>query len=158
MDRKLKNYLDESGVKYERIPHVYTETAMETAHATHVDGQEVAKSVILRIDGVLTMVVVPATHYVDLDHLEILTGADMILLADEHEFRDRFRDCEVGTMPPFGRLYGMDLYASDAILEDEKIVFHAGTHTEAVRMSVSDYLRLAAPTVHHLSHAQGMAL
>jgi Ala-tRNA(Pro) deacylase len=152
MERKLKIFLDDAGVQYERISHAYTATAMETAHVTHIAGKEMAKTVIVRIDGELVMVVVPATHQVDLDHLQILTGADMLSLASEHEFDDRFPDCEVGTMPPFGNLYGMPVYASDALLEDEQIVFHAGTHTEAVRMSVADYVRLVSPIVYRLSH------
>ena len=154
MERKLKIFLDDAGVRYHLIPHAYTATAMETAQATHIDGKEMAKTVIVRIDGELMMVVVPATHQVDLEHLQILTGADMLGLADEHDFDDRFPECEIGAMPPFGNLYGMRVYASEALLEDEKIVFHAGTHTEAVRMSVGDYIRLVAPIIQRLSHPE----
>ncbi len=151
MDRKLKNYLDSEGVKYEVLAHAPTFTAIETAEATHIAGIELAKSVIVRIDGVLSMAVVPATHWVDLDKLQLLTGAEMVELADEREFRDRFEDCEPGAMPPFGNLYGMAIYAANPLAEDREIVFNAGTHTEAVKMLYADFERLARPVVNDLS-------
>jgi Ala-tRNA(Pro) deacylase len=151
VERKLKIFLDDARVSYQLIPHARTNTAAETAQVTHVQGHEMAKAVIVRIDGELAMVVVPATRQVDLDHLQILTGADMISLANEHDFEDRFPDCEIGAMPPLGTLYGMPVYLSEEIVADEQILFNAGTHTEAVRMSVADYLRLVSPTVHRFS-------
>jgi Ala-tRNA(Pro) deacylase len=151
MDRTLKTFLDKSGVKYEIVQHAPTFTAMETAEATHVAGKELAKTVIVRLDSELAMVIVPATHSVDLDKLQVLTGANQVVLADELDFRDRFKDCETGAMPPFGKLYGMPIFVSDALLEDEHLVFQAGSHTEAVKMSTADYMRLESPTVHRLS-------
>lgn len=156
MDKTLKNYLDAEGVQYELLRHAPTQTAMETAEATHIEGKLLAKSVIVRLDGVLAMVVVPATHYVDLAKLEILTGADMVDLADEHDFRDRFPDCEPGAMPVFANLYGMPLYVADALKEDEEIVFNAGTHSEAVKIRFEDFVRLAKPLVRDLSTPRGV--
>jgi Ala-tRNA(Pro) deacylase len=151
MDRRLKQFLEEHGVKYEVLQHAATFTAMETADATHIAGIELAKTVIVRIDWEMQMAVVPATHYVDLEKLRVLLGADAVELADEMDFIDRFPDCESGAMPPFGNLYGMKVYAAEALLDDEDIVFNAGTHTEAVRISLADYLRVVAPLVHNIS-------
>ncbi len=147
MERKLKALLESEGVKYEILQHAPTFTAMETAHATHVAGKELAKSVIVRIDGVLSMAVVPATHWADLEKIELLTGADLVSLAEEHEFEDLFPDCEPGAMPPFGELYGLDVYVHDALTNDKMIAFNAGSHTELVQMSYFDFERLVHPKV-----------
>lgn len=151
MDRKLKIFLDSNCIRYKVLNHATTYTAIETAEATHIDGIELAKTVIVRMDGELTMVVVPATHRVDLEKLRSVTGAQTAELADEPDFADRFDDCQAGAMPPFGNLYGMRVYASETLLQDELIAFNAGTHTEVVRISLADYLRTVSPIVHRIS-------
>ena len=50
-------------------------------------------------------------------------------------------------MPPFGNLYGMDVFADEVLAEDKEIAFNAGTHRELVRMSYQDFERLAKPTL-----------
>ena len=151
--RKLKQFLDGFGVKYEVLPHAPTYTAQETAQATHVSGVELAKTVIVRIDGKTVMAVVPATHHVDLDLLRRTASAMEVDLVPEHEFEQLFAECEPGAMPPFGNLYGMDVYVAKALSEDKEIVFNAGSHTEAIRISYADYDRLVSPKVAPISHA-----
>src|SRR6476620_4840901 len=114
MDSKLKALLDGAKVQYELLRHPRTKTALETAEATHIQGRELAKCVIVRIDGVLSMVAVPATHFVDLDKLQLLTAAEVVELPHEDEFVARFPECEPGAMPPLGVLYGLPLYVADA--------------------------------------------
>jgi Ala-tRNA(Pro) deacylase len=50
-------------------------------------------------------------------------------------------------VPPFGELYGLPVYLDEALAEDPQIVFSAGTHSDAVAMSNSDFLRLAKPHI-----------
>jgi Ala-tRNA(Pro) deacylase len=97
------------------------------------------------------MIVLPATHNVDLDKLQVLTGAATVTVADEHEYADRFPDCEIGAMPPFGNLYGMPVLAAEVLLEDQQIVFNAGSHTESVKMELNEFVRLVKPTFRKLS-------
>jgi Ala-tRNA(Pro) deacylase len=70
-----------------------------------------------------------------------------VQLASEREFRDRFPDCELGAMPPFGNLYGMDVFVTEALAQDERIAFNAGTHTELIRLRYADFAKLAQPVV-----------
>ena len=149
----LKKFLDEENVKYVTIRHSPAFTAQEIAASAHVPGQELAKTVIVRLDGELAMVVLPATDQVDLDLLAEVSGADEVELAEEEDFEDRFPDCETGAMPPFGNLYDMRVYVAEHLAEDEEIAFNAGTHTELVRMSFEDFRRLADPTVARLTTA-----
>ncbi|MEN6321411.1 MAG: YbaK/EbsC family protein, partial [Syntrophaceae bacterium] len=66
-------------------------------------------------------------------------------------FKDIFPDCEVGAMPPFGNLYGMDVYVDQHLTEDKEIVFNAGSHSELVRMAYEDFARLVKPKVIRLT-------
>ena len=60
-------------------------------------------------------------------------------------FRDTFPDCDGGAMPPFGNLYGMEVFVAESLAEDEEIVFNAGTHTELMRLAYRDFARLVQP-------------
>ncbi len=93
------------------------------------------------------MAVLPASAQVDFARLKEASGAKTAKLATEEEFRSRFGDCDVGAMPPFGNLYGMDVYVAHRLTEDEEIAFNAGTHTELVQLAYRDFERLVHPKV-----------
>jgi Ala-tRNA(Pro) deacylase len=145
--RKLKEFLDASGVKYVTINHSPAFTAQEIAASAHIPGRELAKTVMVKIEGKMAMAVLPASSRVDLDHLQEAIGASTVELASEREFKDMFPECEVGAMPPFGNLYGMEVYASAKLAEDDEIAFNAGSHTELIRLTYQDFERLAEPRV-----------
>jgi Ala-tRNA(Pro) deacylase len=147
---KLRKFLDSHHVKYLVISHSLAYTAQGVAALAHVSGKELAKTVIVKIDGILAMAVVPAPFHVDLGRLKTLTGAQIVELATEREFKDAFPDCETGAMPPFGNLYDMSVYADLNLAANEEITFTAGTHRELVRMGLDDMRRLVNPTIAEL--------
>lgn len=144
---QLKEFLDQSGVEYLCLTHPPAFTAQELAHHGHVPGDRVAKTVIIELDGKMAMLVMPATWRVHWDRLGQVLETDFLELADEMEFQDRFPDCEVGAMPPFGALFDMAVYCSEALTRQQDLVFAAGSHTESIHMATRDFLRLAHPTV-----------
>ena len=151
--RKLKEFLDGSGIKYVTINHSPAFTAQEIAASAHISGKELAKTVMVKIEGKMAMAVLPASSRVDLHQLREAIGASKVELASEGEFKDMFPECEVGAMPPFGNLYGMDVYASVKLAEDEEIAFNAGSHTELIRLAYQDFEKLAEPKVLGISTA-----
>ena len=145
--QKLKEFLDSHGIKYRIISHSPAFTAQEVAASAHIPGKELAKVVMIKVGGKMAMAVLPAPLHVDLRHLRELTSANDIELAGESEFKALFPDCELGAMPPFGKLYGMETYVAQRLAEDEYIAFNAGTHTELIRMRFRDFERLAEPRI-----------
>ena len=150
-DSKLKNFLDSHHVKYESVSHAPAFTAQEIAAAAHIPGKQLAKTVIIKADGKFAMVVLPANDHVNFSKLKkAVNNAKNIDLAAEHEFKDKFSECEVGAMPPFGNLYGMPVFVSDHLSEQEHIVFNAGSHSELMGIDYQDFERLVKPTVVHM--------
>lgn len=145
--KKLKEYLEKRHIKYAAIRHAPAYTAQEIAASAHVRGKEMAKTVVLKIDGELALAVLPASSRVDLRLLRETLGAEHAELAQESEFSSRFPDCEVGAMPPFGNLYGMRTYVADCLAEDEAIAFNAGSHSELVTLAFEDFDSLVHPTM-----------
>lgn len=149
--KRLMEYLDSHHVKYDVINHPLAYTAQGVAAAAHVAGKDVAKAVMVKIDGRLAMAVLPAPRRLDLQELKKETGTERVELATEQEFADQFPDCQPGAEPPFGNLYGLDTIVADKLQEDEDISFNAGTHTEIVRLAYRDYEELVHPKVAHIA-------
>ena len=148
---KLQQFLDGSAAKYVTVKHSPAYTAQELASLAHVPGKEWAKTVMVKLDGKVAMAVVPASTRVVFDLLRASSGARAAELATEQEFKDLCPGCEVGAMPPFGNLFGMDVYVDESLAEDAEIAFNAGTHTDMVRLAFSDFARLVKPKVVKLS-------
>ena len=145
--KKLKDFLSKNEVNYEIIKHPTAYTAQETAEAAHVSGTQVAKTVIVSIDDDLAMAVVPANQRVILQDLREITGADDVKFAAEEDFEDLFPGCEIGAMPPFGNLYGMEVFVSPTLTRQEEILFNGGTHRDLIKMSYRDFEKLVQPQV-----------
>jgi len=145
--RKLKEFLDREKVKYVSIIHSTAYTAQEVAASAHITGKELAKTVIVELDGKMAMAVLPANRKIVLQDLREVTGCDEVKFASEEEFKRKFPDCETGAMPPFGNLYGMDVYVAEALTRNDEIAFNAGSHTEIIRLRYHDFERLVQPHV-----------
>ena len=144
---KLTEFLDQHQVRYPTIPHSPAFTAQEIAHAAHIPGSELAKTVMVRLDGRLVEVILPATQKLDLERFRAATGAKTVELAEEDDFDRFFPDCEVGAMPACGNLYGMEVYVSKQLSKDRQIAFNAGNHSELICMKYADFERLVHPVM-----------
>jgi Ala-tRNA(Pro) deacylase len=144
---RLEQYLREQLIEFQMQHHPLAYTAQKVAQSEHVPGRELAKTVIVVTDDRTVMVVVPANQNVEATRLATAFGASWARLAEEKEFESLFPDCEVGAMPPFGNLYGMDVYVDETLTRDEQIVFRAGTHTDTLRIKYTDFARLVKPVL-----------
>jgi Ala-tRNA(Pro) deacylase len=143
----LEEYLDAQAVKYITLRHSAAYTAQELAAMLHIAGRELAKTVIIKVDGQVAMVVLPASHRLNFQRLRQALGDKQVELAAEWEFADLFPNCELGAMPPFGNLFGLPVYVAKPLTEDEEIVFNDGTFATALRVHYADYARLVQPIV-----------
>jgi Ala-tRNA(Pro) deacylase len=142
---KLKEFLNSRSVKYVSIQHSPAYTAAEIAASAHVSGLDFAKTIIVKIEGAMAMVVLPANRKLVLADLREMLETEQIKLATEEEFKGRFPDCELGAMPPFGNLYDMPVYVAASLAEEPEIAFNAGSHTEAIKLAYEDIEQLVHP-------------
>ncbi len=148
----LKEFLDRNSIKYVTVSHSPAYTAQEIAASAHIPGKGLAKSVLIKIDGKMAMAVLPASDKIDFDLLQAVIDGTNIRLAYEQEFIDKFPDCDVGAMPPFGNLYGIEVYVSASLTKNEEIAFNACSHSELVKMSYKDFERLVKPKIMEFSY------
>jgi Ala-tRNA(Pro) deacylase len=152
--KKLKELLDSRNIQYSIISHSPANTAQRTAASAHIPGKELAKTVMIKANDRMAVAVLPANYRVDFTLLKEVSGADAVSLASEEEFRNLFPDCEPGAMPPFGNLYGMEVFVEETLTAGKHIAFNAGSHTELVKMSYMDFATLVSPKVRRFSVKQ----
>lgn len=153
--KQMKEFLDKYGVQYVSIDHSMAYTAQETAASAHIHGRELAKTVIVKIDGKMAMAVLPASCTVSMDLLQKAIGAGKVEIAAENEFMDRFPGCVIGAMPPFGNLYGMEVFVAEDLSQNEDIAFNAGSHTELIKLKYKDFARMVQPRLLKFSFKPG---
>ena len=153
---RLQDYLDEHKVAYQLIRHQEAYTASEIAHTLHISGKMIAKVVIIKADDRFVMAVLPSNYKVDFERLADALGGEHVRLATEGEFQELFPDCGVGAMPPFGNLYGLEVFVDESLAEDEEIVFQAGTHLRVIKLRYQDFADLVHPKVTNFYLAAGI--
>ena len=143
----LTDYLRQQQVAFRVLTHQDTYDSLRLAEALHVPGRMLAKTVLLRLDHGFryAVAVLPATHLVDLEAVSRMVGGAHTELATEIEIAQHCPDCECGSLPPFGTMYGMETLLDESFLEAEELVFEGNTHHEAIRMGCVDYLRVENP-------------
>jgi Ala-tRNA(Pro) deacylase len=149
---QLLDYLNENNVEYDLTEHPSAFAAQEVAFKAGVPGRLFAKTVVVKLDGHLAMAVLPADSNIDFQLLRELSGAATISLAVEHDFDDRFPECELGAMPPFGHLFGMEVFVAGSMIRADMISFNAGTHTEILTLPYWEFERLVEPKIGNFSY------
>lgn len=147
VSKKLQEYLEKEKVPFSHSHHEVAYTAQEIAGSQHIPGKEFIKSVLVKADGKSILCVLSANHMIDFDKLKEVLDATEVELADESEIATLFPEYEIGAMPPFGRSHGLETIADRALEEDENIAFNAGSHTDVIKIKLSDYLMLEKPKV-----------
>src|SRR5690242_4366844 len=150
MHQRLQSYLDSHKIPYQVVNHSIAYTAREAADSLHIPANTFAKVVVIKAEGRYLMAVLPSTWKVDLKRLEEVLECPYVRLATEDELAILFPDCEIGSMPPFGNLYGTPVYVDATLTQDEEIVFDAGSHVGAIKMRYKDFADLVRPQVAEL--------
>jgi Ala-tRNA(Pro) deacylase len=142
---RVPDFLTDHHVAFETLVHPPAFTAQRRARLLHVSGAQVAKSVLLVGSQGHVLVVLPATHHVDLEAAAKVLGGPL-RLATEDEIAELFRDCEWGTLAPFGTLYGISTTILDEALQpDMTMLFESQSHALSIRLRCCDYEALEKP-------------
>jgi len=139
---ELLEFLTREGAPFEVIEDHEADTA-----ASHIPGRRLAKVMILRDGGSYAMAVVPAAAQLDLAELQRRIRRYGLALASQDELERLFPDCEIGAVPPFGRLFGLPVYLDRTFAAEAEMVFESGTHRELVKMPMGEYVRIERPGI-----------
>ncbi|TQV86861.1 aminoacyl-tRNA deacylase [Aliikangiella coralliicola] len=136
-------YLDSLLIDYTLVPHEPSFTAQETAESAHIKGKDLSKVIVVGSEQLMSMVVVPANCILLQTDLSRLLRTPDLSIVPEHLFAERFPECEVGAMPPFGKLYNMNVFLAKELAQNQSITFNGGTHKLLIKMSTADFIDIS---------------
>jgi Ala-tRNA(Pro) deacylase len=141
----IRDYLLSHHIPFEVVLHRPAPCASRLAECLHVPGRAVAKAVLLRAGGGYLLAVLPATHRIDLGRLKEALGLENIWLASEEEVSRIFNDCERGSLPPFGRLYGLTTLVDPCLAGSSVILVEGNMRHEGLRVRFRDFEMVETP-------------
>jgi len=155
MPRRVFDMLERANAPYTVEDHPTVYTAQDLAHVTHTKGANVIKPVVVRIGTRYIMCAVPAHHRVDLDAVgHAVAATDPAELVEEGELDELFPDSDTGAQAPIGELYGMETLMEESLHNSpHDVLFQVGSHTQAIRMAVTDFVQAVNPTLAAISVA-----
>lgn len=152
----ILEYLKNQHSNFRVSEHKPAYTAEQLATTEHISPREVAKPVVVRADAKFYICVLPADRRIDLYAVQKHLGVQNLRLASEHEMESLFEDSELGAEPPFGNLYNLPTLVDKKLTKDKQIVFQAGTHEQAIRMKLKDYIKLTNPDIFSFSYPEAL--
>jgi Ala-tRNA(Pro) deacylase len=149
MEREAKEILrmlEEGGVEYQLYEHEPVYTSQEAAKVRGVELKTGCKSMILKTkDGKFILTNIAADRKIDLKKLEKIVGARLNFATKVEVLQAT--SCESGSVPPFGKLFGLSTYLDESVLENDFVNFNIGVLTKSVKISKQDLLKVMKPII-----------
>lgn len=150
---KIKQILEKNHCWFECFEHEPVRTSEEAARVrTAYSLHQGAKAMIVRVknseqDKRFVMLAFPADLRFDNEKVKALLRVKDVRLATEQEVSSITSGVELGGVPPFGNLFGLEIIADPKLFENEKMVFNAGDRRFSIAMRSEDYQGLVKPAV-----------
>ncbi|MHB9053937.1 MAG: aminoacyl-tRNA deacylase [Thermoleophilia bacterium] len=152
---RVKNYLDDQGLAYEVVSHQETFSTCEEARAVGVIASHVAKTLVIKTGAGDVLAVLPASERIDIHKLRDIVDDNHARLATENEMKTEFADFDLGAVPPLGELLEAPVLLDRRLENADEVIFAAGTHSDSVKMSGEDFLKLTRPQVVDVALEEG---
>jgi len=142
----IRKHLNAAGIAHREVHHEPTRTSEESAAARGEPLSVGAKALLLRTDDVFRLFVLPADRKLDSNAIRRHLGVRRTRFASVEEL-EQLVGLVPGAVPPFGEpVLPFELYADESVgMEYGKVAFNAGSLTDSIIMSTSDWVAIARP-------------
>jgi Ala-tRNA(Pro) deacylase len=142
---KIIKYLDSNKIKYEIIEHKTVFTAYDKAATLKIKPNVIGKTLVLKTDKDLVMVLVPGNKNLDLAKIKKAVndqrkkqGMKPVLKIDfisETIIKNKFKGIKLGAIPPFGDIWKLPLFADRGLLKEKNIFANTGIYESSFKIS-----------------------
>ncbi|MBN2100795.1 aspartate--tRNA ligase [Candidatus Dojkabacteria bacterium] len=142
--QRVKSILDAAEVRYEVIEHKEVKTSEEAARVRGTSMDMAPKAMVMKKkSGGMVMVCVPADRKVNIKAVKDVVG-EPVEMASPEEVEDKL-GVKVGAVPPFGKVFGIEMYLDREFWKKDEVVFNAGRRDRSIKMKASDLIKAAEP-------------
>ena len=138
-------WLQRENVQFRHVTHEPTFTSEESAKARGESVKVGGKALLVKVGEDFRLFVLSAACKFDSGAVKKHFGVKKVRFAEKEELQ-ALTGLVPGSVPPFGEpILKLPLYVDPSILANEVIAFNAGSLTDSIIMSVTDYMRIAKP-------------
>jgi len=141
--KRIINFLDKSKIKYEIIEHKTVYTAFDKAQTLKVKPRIIGKTLILRGDKDLKVVLIGANKNLDLKKFKQLGKFKKVDFVSEKEVKKKFKGAKVGAIPAFGNLWKFKTFIDRSIFKEKEIFLNGGDYNFSIKINPEDFKKLA---------------
>ena len=147
---KIRDVLNKEKIEYEVLEHRPVFTSREAAEVRGTELKQGCKALICKTEEGFIQAVVSGAKELDIEKLQKFTLFKKIELASAKEVRQA-TGCNIGSVPPFGNLFGLKVYFDKSVAENDIVAFNAGTHTKSIKMKAKDLVKVVNPVIGEFS-------
>lgn len=140
--RKIIKFLEKGKTKYEIIQHKTVYTAFDKAQTLKVPEKMVGKTLILKTDGKLAIVLIPENKILDKGKFKKLLKAKKVELVSERLIKNKFKGVKIGAIPPFGNLWGLKTFIDNSLMREKEMILNSGDYEFSIKMKPKDFKKL----------------
>ncbi|MFA4819469.1 MAG: YbaK/EbsC family protein [Candidatus Aenigmatarchaeota archaeon] len=144
----LKNLLDKHDIEYKVLTHERVYTSEQAARIRGVPLSSGVKAMVVKSEKGFFLILVPGDKKIDFDRLRQKIGKAKLASAEDVF---RMTGCEVGSVHPFGNLFGLQVFMDRHILDNQTVNFNAGLHEISINMSSRDMAEIIKPEIDEFS-------
>jgi Ala-tRNA(Pro) deacylase len=143
---EIRKLLDKHKISYKCWDHPPVHTSEEAAKVRGTPLESGAKAMVLRSEGKFLMVVIAGDKKMDFRKVKQAIDSPRLTLSTPEEVR-QVTHCVIGSVPPFGNIFGIQVYLDRSLLRSPIINFNAGKHGTSIAMSITDYQKVVQPVL-----------
>ncbi len=150
---KIKSLLTENQIQFETFEHEPVRTSEEASKVrSGYTIDQGAKALVVKVKEAgkgkrFVMFVVSGGKRFDVSKIKNNLGLSDLRFATEPEVSEITGGVLPGGVPPFGNLFGLDVFCDKSVLSNERIIFNAGDRRYSIGMKSEDYLKVVKPVV-----------
>ena len=144
---KVLKFLEKAKVKYEPIKHRTVYTAYDKAATLKIPEKIVGKTLVVRLDRRVGLVLIPANRNLDKGKLKktahpLYGYPKKINFVTEVWMKKNLKGVKVGAIPPFGNLWKLPTFIDRSLLKAPKIYINGGDYNWSIKISGASLKKL----------------
>ena len=152
--RSLISLLDKNKVKYKILDHKKVYTAWDLAETEHLKPQDIAKTLVVKLDKEYALAVLPASKNLDkvkfkkvvnqFKKKQGLKSVKKVDLAKESWIKKNIKG-KVGATPPFGSLFKMATFVDRSLLTKPDLIINSGDYIKSLKIKSKAFVKVESP-------------
>jgi Ala-tRNA(Pro) deacylase len=142
--KRVSDLLEAKSVGFDVLRHAPVFTSEQAAEVRGTPLASGAKALICKADDQFVMIVLPADRKLASKAVRKAAGIKSLRFASRDEVQ-QLTGLTPGSIPPFGRLFGLATWCDERLAEHERINFNAGDHAISISMTYLDYIAAEQP-------------